>query len=44
MRPVVVRVPEVSVCPRVRVRLQRMPAIKIPPMPQVHVDTGMGPI
>ena len=44
MRPVVVRVPEVSVCPRVRMRLRRMPAIKIPPMPQVHVDTGMGPI
>lgn len=44
MRPVVVRVPEVSVCPRVRVHLQRMPAIKIPPMPQVHVDPGMGPI
>ena len=44
MRPVIVRVPEVSVCPRVRMRLQRMPAIKIPPMPQVHVDTGMGPI
>jgi hypothetical protein len=44
MRPVVVRVPEVSVCPRVRVHVQRMPLIKIPPMPQVHVDTGMGPI
>jgi hypothetical protein len=44
MRPVVVRVPEVSVCPRVRVHLPRIPAIRIPPMPQVHVDTGMGPI
>jgi hypothetical protein len=44
MRPVVVRLPEVSVCPRVRMHLQRIPAIKIPPMPQVHVDTGMGPI
>ena len=44
MHPLVVRVPEVSVCPRVRVRVPRMPAIKIPPMPQVHVDTGTGPI
>jgi hypothetical protein len=44
MRPVVVRVPQVSVCPRVRMDLQRLPVIKIPPMPQVHIDTGTGPI
>lgn len=42
--PVVVRVPRV-VCPRVRVSVPRMPMVKVPPMPAVHVEySGTGPV
>jgi hypothetical protein len=34
----VVATPKVSVCPRVRVNIPRMPAIKMPSMPVVHID------
>jgi hypothetical protein len=43
--PVLVRVSGASVCPRVRVNVPRMPAIKIAPIPTVHIDTGSaGPV
>jgi hypothetical protein len=33
------------VCPRVRVNIPRMPMIKMPVMPQIHVETGSsGPV
>ena len=35
---VVIPAPRVSACPRVRVDLPRMPEIKIPAMPAVHID------
>jgi len=35
---VVIPTPKVSVCPRVRVDMPRMPEIKIPAMPSVHID------
>jgi hypothetical protein len=42
--PVVVRVPRV-VCPRVRVTIPRMPMIKMPTTPVVHVEySGAGPV
>jgi hypothetical protein len=43
--PVVVRAPKVTVCPRVRVNLSRLPQVRIPAMPLVRVDApGLGPI
>lgn len=43
--PVLVRVSGPSVCPRVSVSVPRMPAIKIAPLPTVHIDTaGAGPV
>ena len=43
--PVLVRVSGTSVCPRIRVNVQRMPAIKIAPMPAVPIDTASaGPV
>ena len=42
--PIVVRVPRV-VCPRVRVSVPRMPMIKMPATPVVHVEySGAGPV
>jgi hypothetical protein len=42
--PVVVRVPKIA-CPRVRVNIPRMPTVKMPQVPAVHVDySGPGPI
>ncbi|HEX3821495.1 MAG TPA: hypothetical protein VHW45_14265 [Candidatus Sulfotelmatobacter sp.] len=42
---VAMRVPDVHVCPRVRVRLPRIPEVKVPAMPQVHVEvSGAGPV
>jgi hypothetical protein len=35
---VVIPTPKVSVCPRVRVDMPRMPEIKIPAIPSVHID------
>ena len=43
--PVLVRVSGASLCPRVRVDVPRIPAIKIAPLPMVHIDTaGAGPV
>jgi hypothetical protein len=43
--PVVVRVPDVSVCPRIRVNVPRMPQVKIPAVPVIHIETpGTGPV
>jgi len=37
--------PRVSVCPRLRVNILRMPMIKIPSPPVIHIDTGnLGPV
>jgi len=43
VQPVVVRVPNVHVCPRVRVNI---PDVKVPAIPAVHVDLGddAGPV
>jgi len=42
--PVAVHVPRV-VCPRVRVSLPRMPMMKMPSTPVVHVEySGAGPV
>ena len=38
MNPVVVPTPRIDVCPRIQVRVPRMPVIKMPAMPDVHVD------
>jgi hypothetical protein len=40
--PVVVRAPKVSVCPRVRVNVPRLPNIQMPAMPVVHVTSSEG--
>ena len=42
LNPMMVTVPKVSVCPRIRVNVPRMPAIKMPAMPIVHVKMGEG--
>jgi hypothetical protein len=43
--PVSIAAPRISVCPRVRVNIPRMPAIKMPMMPVVHVESvGAGPV
>jgi len=43
--PVVVRVPKADVCPRIRVNVPRMPAIRVPEMPTIHIDVpGLGPV
>ena len=43
--PMLVRVSGASVCPRVRVNVPRIPAIRIAPIPAVHIDTGSaGPV
>jgi hypothetical protein len=37
--------PRVSVCPRVRVIIPRMPMIKVPTPPVIHIDTfNLGPV
>jgi hypothetical protein len=37
--------PRVSVCPRIRVNIPRMPMIKVPASPVIHIDTGnLGPV
>jgi hypothetical protein len=36
--PVVVRVPDVHVCPRVRVNVPRTPELNVPAVPQVHIE------
>jgi|SRR5579872_2808273 len=43
--PVVVRVPRVVVCPRVHVSIPRMPVMRMPSIPVVHVESmGAGPV
>jgi hypothetical protein len=45
MSPVVVRTPQVTICPRVRVTVPRIPQVKMPAMPVVHVQMlGNGPV
>jgi hypothetical protein len=40
-----VRMTGASVCPRVRVNVPRMPAVKIPPIPAIHIDAASaGPV
>ena len=42
--PVVIRAPRV-VCPRVRVSVPRMPMVRMPSLPVVHIDyPGAGPV
>jgi len=37
--------PRVSVCPRISVNIPRMPMIKVPALPVIHIDTGnLGPV
>lgn len=38
VQPVTVKIPDVHVCPRVRVNVPRMPAINIPAIPAVDVE------
>ncbi len=38
MNPVVVSMPEISACSRIRVNVPRVPQIKVPAVPAVHVD------
>src|ERR1700693_2921333 len=43
--PVVVRMSGASICPRVRVNVPRMPAVKMPQIPAIHIDTASaGPV
>lgn len=43
--PVVVQVPGFSICPRARLKPPRIPAIKVPALPMVHVSsTGFGSV
>lgn len=42
--PVVVEVPKVSVCPRVKVNVPQIPAIKMPRIPAVHVGHNGGSV
>jgi hypothetical protein len=43
--PVAVRLPRVVVCPRVQVSVPRMPVMKMPAIPVVHVEyMGPGPV
>jgi len=44
VNPVVVADPTVSICPRVRVNIPRIPRVKMYPVPQVRIDTGAGPV
>jgi hypothetical protein len=45
MNRIEVSTPRVSVCPRVRVNIPRMPMIKVPAPPVIHIDTGsLGPV
>lgn len=37
---VVVSTPKVDVCPRIRVNVPQIPAIKVPSVPVVHIDVG----
>ncbi len=43
--PVVVRMTGTSVCPRIRVNVPRVPAMKMPQIPAIHIDTASaGPV
>ena len=43
--PVVVRMTGTSVCARVRVNVPRVPAMRMPQIPEIHIDTASaGPV
>ena len=42
--PVVVQAPTRSFCPRVRVSMPRIPAVKMPALPVVHIENGFGSV
>jgi hypothetical protein len=45
LNPMVFSVPQVSVCPRVRVNVPRPPRIQVPAVPVIHIETGSaGPV
>jgi hypothetical protein len=45
LNPIVFSVPTVSVCPRVRVNVPRLPAIRVPAVPVIHLETASaGPV
>ena len=45
LNPIEAPTPRVSVCPRVRVIIPRMPMIKVPTPPVLHINSGnLGPI
>ena len=44
VNPVVVAVPTVQACPRVRLNILRIPRERMYPVPKVRVDTGAGPV
>ena len=45
VQPVVMKIPDVHVCSRVRVSVPNIPAVKIPAIPQVRVEvSGAGPV
>jgi hypothetical protein len=41
--PIVVREPQVSACPRIRVNVPQVPMVRIP-APEIDVESGNGPI
>ena len=41
---VVLRTPQVSACPRIRVNIPQSPRIKMPVAPVIHIESGSGPI
>ncbi|MFZ0731401.1 MAG: hypothetical protein WAM79_03655 [Candidatus Sulfotelmatobacter sp.] len=43
--PVVVRVPKIDVCPRIRVSVPRPPQVQMPRIPEIHIAfAGAGPV
>jgi hypothetical protein len=45
MQPVAVRVRDLRICPRVRVNIPRIPAVRVPVMPQIHLEIpSAGPV
>jgi hypothetical protein len=43
--PVLLRVSGASICPRVRVNVPQIPAMKLPPLPAIHIETASaGPV
>ena len=43
--PAVVSSPRISICPRLRMSIPRLPVVKVPTVPMVHIDMpGAGPV